>query len=172
MGASIENDAGVRLLGLGSEILADDAFGILAARQVLETYGGQIEVVFSSAGGFNLLDSVHGASRLIVLDTIFTGAAKPGTIHILREEQFDHITGGSLHYIGLFEILALGRQLELAVPQEVTIIAVEASDCTTVGGAMHPDVQAATPVVVDYVGRLLTEARSAHLKARGEIRHA
>jgi hypothetical protein len=32
---------------------------------------------------------------------------------------------------------------------------VEDSDCTTVGGPIHPDVQSAIPAVVELVGRFL-----------------
>src|ERR1035438_2103763 len=41
--------ATVRLLGLGNEILADDAFGIHVAREVQRRFPGQVEVVCSSA---------------------------------------------------------------------------------------------------------------------------
>ena len=51
----------------------------------------------------------------------------------------------------------MGRKLDLDVPQETIVIAVEASDCTTVGGPIHPDVQAAIPEVVELVGRFLAD---------------
>jgi hypothetical protein len=35
------------------------------------------------------------------------------------------------------------------------VIAVEASDCVTVGGPIHPDVQSAIPEVVELVCRFL-----------------
>jgi hypothetical protein len=35
------------------------------------------------------------------------------------------------------------------------IVAVEAADCTTVGGSMHPDVEAAIPAVMEWIGRFL-----------------
>jgi len=61
MAVSIENELGiVRLLGLGNEILADDAFGILAAREVARRFQGQIEVVQSSSAGYDLMDHLLG----------------------------------------------------------------------------------------------------------------
>jgi len=56
-------------------------------------------------------------------------------------------------------VLAVGRKLDLDVPRETIVIAVEASDCTTVGGPIHPDVQAAIPAVVELVGRFLANGR-------------
>ena len=132
--------ARVRVLGLGNQILADDAFGILAAREVKRRLGDAIEVLVSFEAGFNLIDCLLGASPLVIVDTIQTGAAPPGTIHILREEDFHSAPAGSPHCAGICEVLSVARILGLAVPARVTLVAVEAADCATVGGAMHPDV--------------------------------
>jgi hydrogenase maturation protease len=156
MEASTENESGVvRLLGLGNEILADDAFGILVAQEVERRFQGRIEVAHSSAAGFDLMDHLLGAGRLLVVDTIVTGRAKPGAISVFTADSVQPAPGGSPHFLGLFEVLAVGRKLDLDVPKETIIIAVEASDCTTVGGPIHPDVQAAIPAVVELVGRFL-----------------
>ena len=144
-----------RVLGLGNEILADDAFGIRAAREVESRYPGQAEVVCSSAAGFGLLDDVLGAPRLIVIDAAMTGTVPPGTIHRLAEDEMRETSVAGPHFVGLFEVLAAGRQMGLDVPETATVIAVEASDCTTVGGPMHPDVERAIPEVVDLVGGIL-----------------
>jgi hydrogenase maturation protease len=144
----------VRLLGLGNEILADDAFGIQVAKEAQRRFPEQLEVVCSSASSFDLLDDVLGASRLLVVDTMITGRDKPGAVSVLTADRM-RPSAGSPHALGLFEVLAVGKRLGLPVPEEAIVIAVEASDCTTVGGAMHPDVQAAVPEVVELVGRLL-----------------
>ena len=157
MAVSIENELGiVRLLGLGNEILADDAFGILAAREVARRFQGQIDVVQSSSAGYDLMDHLLGARRLLVVDTIVTGRARPGAISVFTADRVQPAApGGSPHFLGLFEVLAVGKRLGLPVPEEMVVIAVEASDCTTVGGGMHPDVQSAIPEVVELVGRIL-----------------
>jgi len=149
----------VRLLGLGNELLADDAFGILVAREAQRRFPGKMEVVCSSASGFNLLDDVLGAARLLVVDTIITGRAKPGTVSILTAEQM-RPAAGSPHSLGLFEVLAVGKRLGLPVPEKTIVIAVEASDSRTVGGPMHPDVQSAIPKVVELIGRILADGSS------------
>ncbi len=155
MGASNGSEQSVRVLGLGNEILADDAFGILVAREVERQFGREAEVVESSDAGFNLLDRLIDVPRLFVVDTILTGKSKPGTMHAYDSSDWLPAAGLSPHFTGLFEVLAVARQLGLRVPQHVTILAVEAADCLTVGGAMHADVQAAIPIVVEWVGRYL-----------------
>jgi hydrogenase maturation protease len=162
MAVSTVTDPAARLLGLGNEILADDAFGILAAREAEKLFGTKLEVMTSSETGFNLLDKLLGASRLLVVDTILTGAAAPGTIFELDESRVCPVPGGSPHFIGLFEVLAAARKLEMWVPGKVTILAVEAADCTSVGGAMHPAVAAAIPLITERVGVLLQEEISCH----------
>ena len=158
MGAYGANEQSVRVLGLGNEILADDAFGILAAREVRRRFGHRAEVVESSDAGFNLLDRLLGVSRLMVVDTIVTGAARPGTLRVFSADGWPPAASPAPHFTGLFEVLAVAEKLGLPVPREVTIVAVEAADCLTVGGAMHPDVYTAIPLAVDWVARFLKDA--------------
>jgi hydrogenase maturation protease len=139
------------VLCLGNELLADDALGAVVAGQLRQVLPAEAEVVFTSATGFDLLDEVVGVSRLIVVDTIETGTRPRGTVYLLREEDVQPVPGDSPHYIGLFETLKLGRKLQLDVPQEVIIVAVEPADCLTVGGAMSPAVQEAIPKVISLV---------------------
>jgi hydrogenase maturation protease len=148
----------VRILGLGNEILGDDAFGILVAREVERLYPGCAEVVCSSTSGLSLLDYMLGASRLVVVDTVVTGAAQPGTLRIFRADQFSRSPGVAPHLLGLFEVLDLARSLQLDAPREAVIVAVEAADCITIGGEMHPDVRAAIAEAVSLAKRLADQA--------------
>lgn len=166
--------APTRVLCLGNELISDDALGVLAARRLagrLAAEGtavapgswfdpaltvwafelplvGRVEVVETALSGMYLLDTVVGASRLIVIDTVVSGAAHPGTVLELSERDLAGPRGGSPHYIGLLETLDLARALGMQVPAEVAILAVEAGDHMTVGGKMTPPVEAAIPVIV------------------------
>lgn len=170
-----------RVLCLGNELISDDALGVVAARQLagrLAVAGtavspgasfdpaltvwafelprvGPVEVVETALSGMYLLDAVVGASRLIVLDTVVSGAADPGTVLELTESDLAGPRGSSPHYIGLLETLDLARALGMQVPAEVVIVAVEAGDYVTVGGEMTPPVAAAVPVVVDRAMTLI-----------------
>lgn len=171
-----------RVLCLGNDLIADDALGIVAARELCRRLAaagspvpagpsfdsaatvrafdhpqaGTVEVVESALTGMYLLEAVVGASRLIVVDTVVTGSAEPGTVAVLGEEDFTTAPGGSPHYVGLFEALELARGLGLDVPADVIIVAVEAGDHLTVGGEMTAPVGAAVPVVVEQVMALLS----------------
>lgn len=144
-----------RVLCLGNELLGDDAFGIAVAARLRQLPLADVEIVDASVTGFHLLDHILGTRHLLVIDTVLTGTAAAGTIYRLEEKAFQSVPGPSPHYIGLFETLAVARRLGLSVPEDVTILAVEAADCTTLGGAMNPAVVAAMPVVIQLAKELL-----------------
>jgi hydrogenase maturation protease len=149
----------MRVLCLGNDLLADDALGSVVAERIRESAPPEVEVVSTSETGFHLLDYVLNTSCLIVIDTVVTGAAAPGTIYVLEENDFRTTPGGSPHYIGLQETLALGRALNLVAPETVVVLAVEAADCSTLGGAMHPAVRAAIPALLDKVREIIEPTR-------------
>jgi hydrogenase maturation protease len=143
----------VRVLCLGNDLIADDALGPEVARR-LRIGSPAVDVVESSLTGLGLLEGIVGAERLVVVDSVVTGSAPPGTVRVLHETDFDVPRGGSPHYIGLFEALDLGRALRLPVPDDVTLVAVEAGDLSTVGGGLSAEVEAAVPDVVALVRSL------------------
>jgi len=140
--------ARIRILCLGNDLLADDAFGPAVGEELRRSIPEEVEVITTQAAGFSLLEEVLGATHLLVIDTILTGRNPPGKVFTLRAEEVKVVPGNSPHYVGLFEALELGRRVCLPVPEETVILAVEAADCTTVGGPMHPRVRAAIPAVV------------------------
>jgi hydrogenase maturation protease len=148
---SDQRDCAVRVLCLGNDLLADDALGAVVAEQFRRQADESVEVVFTANTGFDLLEHALNTRRLIVVDSVLTGRHEPGALMVLREEDVRGVSGNSPHYIGLFEALALARELKLPAADDVVIIAVEAADCTTIGGPMTPAVVEAVPAVVDTV---------------------
>jgi hydrogenase maturation protease len=152
---STRNRYQTRLLCLGNDILADDAFGLVVADELRGRASRAHDIVASAESGLRLLDYLLGVSRVVVIDTVQTGKADPGTVHVMTEEDVSAMSSGSPHYVGLFEALALGRRLELPVAKELIILAIEAADCVTIGGDMHPSVRAAIPRVVEMARELM-----------------
>ncbi len=170
-----------RVLCLGNELISDDGVGIVAARALIGRLAlagtpadpkdavdpaltvrafalprvGRVELVETALTGMYLLDAVVGASRLIIIDSVVTGAADPGTVLELKESDLDGPRGSSPHYIGILETLDVARALGLEVPADLVIVAVEAGDYWTVGGGMTELVEAAVPEVVDRAMALI-----------------
>ncbi len=147
----------VRVLGLGNDLLADDAFGFAVAQELRQTAGEDIEIICSPAAGLALLDAVEGATHLLVLDTWQTGAGTPGTLYRAEEATFASVRGPSLHSTGLLDTLALGRRLQMNVPDTVAFVAVEPADCLTVGGPMTPTIRRAVPAAAALARRIVDE---------------
>lgn len=146
----------IRVLGLGNDLLADDGVGLVAAAALGRRFSGRVETVCSSTSGFDLLDDLLGASRLLVIDTLATGGSPPGTLFEAGEDEVGASPGGSPHYVGLFEALRLGRALGLEVPSEVVILAVEPADVLTVGGPMSDEVASAIEPLLDRAGAIVS----------------
>lgn len=159
----------VRILCLGNDLLADDSLGIIVANRLRQLSLAGVDIVQTSTTGFSLMDYLLNASRLLVVDTVLTGRAEPGTIHVVAEEDIKSVSGGSPHYVGLFETLALAERLLLPVPKEVLILAVEAADCTTVGGPMSPAVEAVIPAVADLAQEMARAVGYADSPSRAEL---
>jgi hydrogenase maturation protease len=131
------------VLGLGNELAADDAVGVLVARAVREQVADAADVVESSASGMALLEIFDGYDRAIVVDSIRTGRNPPGTITELGLEQIGRVVAPSLHQAGLPEMAAVAERLGLGFPSETQVLAVEVLDPYTLGGAMSTPVAAA-----------------------------
>jgi hydrogenase maturation protease len=146
-----------RVLCLGNELLADDAFGAVVAAKLRRRLPGVVDVVFTANTGLSLLDYALDVQQLVVVDTILTGQRAPGTLMVIEEGDLQAVPGSSPHYVGLFDALALARAVDLGAPTDVKIIVVEAEDCTTIGGPLGPAVKAAIPEALQLVGEVLAE---------------
>jgi hydrogenase maturation protease len=119
--------AGVLVLGLGNDLLGDDAVGLHVARDVRSRLAGAAgcAVRETMEMGLALLDEIVGCEHLILVDAIETGKAPPGHIH---EFDADALAGRRIaapHFVGVVETLALGRTLGLTMPRDVRIFAIE-----------------------------------------------
>jgi len=148
---SAAGESVTRILCLGNDLLGDDSLGGMVAAQVRQFAPANVEVLSTPETGFHLLDYVLNVDRLIVVDTVVTGLAPPGTVYEFCDTDLRSLPGVSPHYVGLFEALAVARHLCLPAAEQALILAVEANDCLTVGGDMHPAVVAAIPVLVKKV---------------------
>ncbi len=155
MDGSTNTEFSARLLCLGNDILADDALGIRVADGLRGRMPVTVDVVSSMESGLRLIDHLVGVPRVVVVDTVQTGTVPPGSITTLSEKDFGVVPGRSAHYIGLFDALALARHLGLPVADELLIVAVEAADCRTIGGEMHPAVASAIPEVIRRVEEMV-----------------
>jgi len=141
------------LLGLGNDILTDDAIGLLVVRQLHRNFGSHPSIDFhdTTEMGLALLDFITGYSAVVVVDSIQTGRTEPGFLHEVDAATLKDLSRRTPHFLGLGETLALGWQLGLAMPKRVKIFAVEVEDPFTLSTQMTPKLQAALPVIVERI---------------------
>jgi hydrogenase maturation protease len=141
------------VLGLGNDIITDDAVGLLAVREARARLAGVPEITVWESGemGLALLDLVAGFEGVLLVDAVQTGKAPPGFIHEFDADDLKVLPTVSPHFVGVGEALALGRELGLAVPQQVRILAIEVQDALTLGTGLTPPLQAALGGVVERV---------------------
>ena len=112
----------------------------------------RVTVAETSAAGLSLLDSIVGYDKVIIIDAIQTKKGKAGQLYRMEPEDFSFAKHfSSPHQINLVTALELGKMLDLAMPQKITIFAVEAKDITSFSEKCTPEVEQAIPEVVKMV---------------------
>lgn len=146
------------VLGLGNDILADDAVGILAVRALKERLSSVADVQETAWHGVALLELFIGYERAILLDAIMTGKHAPGTIVEMDPDDLAPAYATSPHFTGLPEMIVMAKELQLEFPKTFQILAVEVADPHTIGGKMTPAVRDAIPALCDRVCAALGES--------------
>lgn len=118
----------VLVLGLGNEIMGDDALGLLAVREVKRRVEAAIDVVEASIAGFALLDLMEGYDSVLIIDSVATGSSPPGSIVELSPSEFKQKSTLSPHFVGLNDVIELAEKLEIQFPVSIRILGMEVDD--------------------------------------------
>jgi len=158
-----------RILCLGNELVRDDGVGIrigqiLSALPLPEC----VRVELVPQLGFDLLDVVAEADRVVLVDAMSTGRA-PGTCVTLDGRAIERYSAGASasHTIGIAELMDLAHRLAPArPPATLHFVGVEGVQFAEYGTELSPPVAAAIPNAVDAVLRVV--GASADLLAAGQ----
>lgn len=158
------------VLGLGNPILTDDGVGVKVAEAVRAALppASPIDVSEASVGGLRLMERIIGYDRVILIDALQNGhytspATGPGTIRRLTLDQLRTISptqhSASAHDTSLVTALDMGRRMELPLPDEVIIYAIEVENIIDFSEEPTPAVAQSIPKVTAAVlAELLTQA--------------
>ncbi len=152
----------ILVLGLGNEILSDVGVGLYVARELKKALINREDttVAEASLAGLGLLDLLVGYDRAIIIDAIQTKEGKIGQIYRLNSNTFDTTRHtASTHNVNFATALELGRQLGLALPQQIVIFAIEVADVSTFSEECTPKVKKAIPrcakmVIQEITGKI------------------
>ena len=145
----------ILVLGLGNDILGDDAVGLLAARRLRALLPESVDVVESGGSGLDLLDVLEGYDRAILLDAILTGKHPPGTILEFSAEDFKKDDCPSPHYAGLPTVIQLAESLGIRFPSIFQIVAVEVENPYEVLEGLSQPVETALPAIIERARRIV-----------------
>ena len=145
------------ILGLGNDLLSDDAVGIMAARRIRKIVGKYIDIVECNLAGIALLDVLMGYNRVIIFDAFHSGNYPTGTVLEMTVDDLRPIPGMSPHYAGLPEVMSISDSLGLKVPDVILIFAVEILQCQTIGSVLSNPVASSVEELVNRALRRLQE---------------
>lgn len=147
------------ILGLGNPILGDDGVGFRVTESLKARLRDEaITILESDTSGFGLLDLLIGYDRTILVDAIQTKDGRIGEVYRLEVGDLNvTIHATSPHDTNLATALELGKKLNLDLPREISIIAIEIPSACTFTEECSPDVEKAIPLAVDMVVAILNE---------------
>jgi len=146
------------VIGLGNDIMRDDAVGIMAARALASNPAlpPGVEVVKTGEMGLSLLDVLVDKDWAIFIDSVKTGKKPLGHIHRLEGDDVICLRSKNPHNMGIGEVFYLGRKLGLSLSDKVVILAMEVKDNDHFGVEMTPEVKAG---LTRFLETILEEVR-------------
>jgi len=142
----------ILVLGLGNELLKDDAVGIRVAERLQGIFPPEVEVRSTSLFGLALLDELIGRDKVLLIDSYIPEEFIGSEIQEHNLDGVGEAQSTSPHFVGLGEVREIMRQLGLGFPCEVRILAIPVSDPITFSTEM-------TPAVAAHVAEAATRAR-------------
>jgi len=154
---------GLLVLGIGNDILCDDAAGLhalRAARDAIRNSGGHDVVEFKelSSGGIDLMEEFTGFDELIVVDSYFSEDSMPGRVRVLSEQDLEirDASPGSSHLLGLSGALDLSRKLGYPTPRLAAVVVVDVgARCREFGEELSPEAALAVPEAARAIRNLV-----------------
>lgn len=147
----------ILVLALGNPLFGDDAVAFHVLRLLQENPLPGVVYRESEESGLALLDLLSGYRKCLILDSIHTGKAPPGTLHDLTGSLRLSSHSGSAHYAGLPEVLALAEKLGTPMPEEIRVLGIEITDPYTLREGLSPQLRKKLLGIARTVEALLRE---------------
>lgn len=147
------------ILGLGNTILSDDGVGCRVAMALKDRLNTpDVDIMEASIAGLDFLDLLTGYDRTIIIDAIQTEKGTPGQIYRLGPDILASTRhAGTPHDVNLATALELGKRLNMNLPRQIIIFAIEVKDVTSFSEECTPEVMKAIPACVRMVLQELKE---------------
>ena len=138
------NSAELIILGMGNKLFGDDGIGIVIAQKLKNYFMGLDSVVVeeSNWGGFRIIDLLTGYKNAVVIDAIQTDKNfAPGYIHKFHYTDLIQSTRMiSFHDINFATAVEFAKRLDIPMPQNIIIYAIEVTEINTLTEYISPKV--------------------------------
>lgn len=140
------------IIGIGNPNFKDDGVGL----KIVENFEGDVDKVTLLNIGFNLIDSLLGYDKAVIVDGVKTGK-EPGSIIEFNVDFWGDVYASGTHNFSIFEIIRIGYSVfPDEMPKEIKIVGVEVEDVETLSRECSPSVESAIPkaisVIKEYLG--------------------
>ncbi|MGB9599365.1 MAG: hydrogenase maturation protease [Myxococcota bacterium] len=141
------------VVGLGSELMGDDAAGLRVIDLLSEKTGFcgvDFKKCFST--GFEVMESIEGYDKAIIVDSVCTGLHRKGEIVNIEHGQIKYSKRiSSFHDFDLMTSVELGRRLNLKVPSDIKIYGIEIEEVTEFHNGLSREVNDAVELLASKI---------------------
>lgn len=130
------------ILGIGNEILTDDGIGPKLVGELERTLvPSGVSFHTASLGGMDIPELIRDYTRVIIIDAIKTKDGVPGTVYQLTPEHFrETLHVSNFHDISFLPALDLAKKMDIPVPEQIYIIAIEIVEDLTFSNEFSPKI--------------------------------
>ena len=122
-----ENKNSTLILGIGNDILTDDGIGpklIIELQKAMDH--PHVTFLTAAVGGLEILELIKDYGSVIIIDAIKTKDGIPGTVYKLTPANFkETLHLSSFHDVSFLSALDLAEKMEIPIPNQIDIIAIE-----------------------------------------------
>ena len=118
---------GTLILGMGNDILTDDGMGPRLIHDLAQMNNfPDVQFETASCGGLEIMEYIQGYKKVVFIDAIRTRDGLPGDVYYFLPADFrETLHLSNLHDIQFLTALKLGNALNMDLPSDLHIIAVE-----------------------------------------------
>ena len=143
------------VIGSGNLLRSDDGVGI----QVIEALRSAHDItgidLLEAVSGIDIIGAVQGYDKVIIVDAIQSGAPS-GTVHEFSLDALGDPGAFSSHGMDFASLIKLGRGIYPGkMPEDITVLAVEAKDVMTISDTCTPKVTEAVEKVIGMIKRII-----------------
>lgn len=131
------------ILGVGNEILMDDGIGPKIVKRLAREFSSDsVEYQTAGLGGLELVELIQGFQKVIFIDAIKTGQGQAGDVYFYTPADFkETLHLSNLHDISFLQALELAKQMNLDIPADIRIIAIEIVEDRVFGEELTSELQ-------------------------------